>query len=198
MSGHSADPGKQHPVLSGGSQHGPKSTPGQLSGKRGAMGSRTPEPGGHPGKPTPGSKGGNPTYCDQNPATHNATSASGTTRMEKPYPTDQHQCPISPLTTSIGKPTTSEPGTEALTTETPGGTHNARNEAAIGATQTPHITEATSARACGRTRRESSLNTTGIVRRTPESGLPSKPPRPPLRHHRSPSPPRNPVSTITM
>ena len=108
------------------------------------MGSRTPELGGHPGKPTPGSKGGNPTYCDQNHATHNSTSTSGTTRMEKPHSADQHQCPISPLTTRIGKPATSESGTEAPTTETPGGTHNARNEAAIGAAQTPHIPEATS------------------------------------------------------
>jgi len=61
----------------------------------------------------------------------------------------------------------SEPGTEALTTETPSSTHNARNEAAIGATQMPHIPEATSARARGRTRREPPLNTTCIVRRTP-------------------------------
>jgi len=106
-------------------------------------------------------------YCDQNPATHNATSAGGTTRMEKPHPADQHQCPISPLTTSIGKPTTSEPGTETPTTETPSGTHNARNEAAIGATQTPYIPEATSTRARGRTMRESPLNTTWIVHRTP-------------------------------
>jgi len=138
------------------------------------MGSRTPEPGGHPGKPTPGSKGGNPTYCDQNPATQNTTSASGTTRMEEPHPADQHQCPISPLTTSIGKPTTSVPRTEAQTTETPSGTHNARNEAAIGATQTPHIPEATSARAHGRTRREPPLNTTWIIHRTPiGSALPT-------------------------
>ena len=108
------------------------------------MGSRTPEPSGHPGKPTPGSKGRNPTYCDQNPATRNATSTGGTTRMEKSHPADQHQCPIGPLTTSIGKPATTEPGTEAPQTETPGGTHDAGNEAAIGATQTPHIPKAIS------------------------------------------------------
>jgi len=131
------------------------------------MGSRTPEPGGHPGKPAPGSKGGNPTYCDQNPTTHNATSASRTTRMEKPHPADQHQRPIGPLTTSVGKPATSEPGNEATTPETPGATHNTRDEAAIGATQTPHMPEATSTRAHGRTRGESPLNTTWIVRGTP-------------------------------
>jgi len=87
--------------------------------------------------------------------------------MEKPHPADQHQRPISPLTTSVGKPTTSEPGYEAPTTETPSATHNTREEAAIGATQAPHIPEATSARAHGRTRREPPLNTTWIVSRTP-------------------------------
>jgi len=87
--------------------------------------------------------------------------------MEKPHPADQHQRPISPLTASVGKPATSEPGNEAPTTETPGATHNTRNEAAIGATQMPHIPEATSTRAHGGTRGESPLNTTWIVRRTP-------------------------------
>jgi len=154
MSGHSADPGQQRSVLSGGSQHGPEPIPGQLSGKHGTMSSLTPEPSSCPGKPTPGSKGGNPTYRDQNPPTYNATSASRTNRMEKPHPADQHQCPLSPLTTSIGKPATSEPGNEAPMAETPGATHNTRHEAAIGATQVPHIPEATSARAHGRTRRE--------------------------------------------
>jgi len=167
MSGHSADPGKRCPVLSGGSQHGPESTPGQLPGKRGTVGSLTPEPGGYPGKPTPGSKGGNPTYRDQNPTTYNATSARRTTHMEKPHPADQHQCPISPLTTSVGKPATSEPRDEAPTTETPGATHNTQDKAAIGATQAPHIPKATSVRAHGRTRREPPLNTTWIVCRTP-------------------------------
>jgi len=52
-------------------------------------------------------------------------------------------------------------------TETPGATHNTRDEAAIGATQAPHIPEATSALAHGRTRREPPLNTTWIDRRTP-------------------------------
>jgi len=167
MTGHPADLGKRRPVLSGRSQHGPESTPGQLSGKRGTMSSLTPEPGGYPGKPTPGSKGRNPTYRDQNPTTYDATSASRTTRMEKPHPADQHQRPISPLTTSVGKPATTEPGNEAPTTETPGATHNTRDEAAIRATQAPHIPEATSARAHGRIRREPPLNTTWIVRRTP-------------------------------
>ena len=87
--------------------------------------------------------------------------------MEKPHLADQNQCPIGPLTTGVGKPATSEPGTEAPTTETPSSTHDARNEAAIGATQTPHIPEATSTRARGRTRRKSPLDTTWIVRRTP-------------------------------
>ena len=131
------------------------------------MGSLTPEPSGYPGKPTPRSKGGNPTYRDQNPPTYDATSASRTTRMEKPHQADQYQCPVSPLTTSVGKPATSKSGNEAPTTETPGTTHNTRDEAAIGATQAPHIPEATSARAHGGTRRESPLNTTWIVSRTP-------------------------------
>jgi len=51
-------------------------------------------------------------------------------------------------------------------TATPGSTHNAGNEAVIGATQTPHIPKATSTRARGRTRRKSPLDTTWIVRRT--------------------------------
>ena len=83
-------------------------------------------------------------HCNQNPATHNATSASRTICMEKPHPADQHQHPIGPLTTSTGKPATLKPGTDAPTTETPRGTHNAGNEAATGATQTPHIPKATS------------------------------------------------------
>ena len=80
--------------------------------------------------------------------------------MEKPHPADQHQCPIGPLTISVGKPATSEPGSEAVTTETPGVTHDAGNQAAIGATQTPHISKATSTRDRGRTRRKSPLDTT--------------------------------------
>ena len=87
--------------------------------------------------------------------------------MEKPHPADQHQCPISPLTTSAGKPATSESGNEAPTAETPSATHHTRDEAAIGATQGPHIPEATSARVHGRTRREPPLNPTWIVSRTP-------------------------------
>jgi len=87
--------------------------------------------------------------------------------MEKPCPSDQHQRPIGPLTTSAGKPAVSEPVTEAPTTETPGGTHDAGNEAAIGATQTPHFPKATHTWACGRKRRKPSLNTTRIVRGTP-------------------------------
>jgi len=130
------------------------------------MGSCTPEPSGHLGKPTPGSKGRNPTYRNQNPTTHNATSASGTTCMEKSHPADQHQCPVGPLTTSIGKPATTKPGTEVPLTETPAGTYDAGNEVAIGATQTPHIPKATSTRARGRTRRKSPLDTAGIIRRT--------------------------------
>ena len=83
--------------------------------------------------------------------------------MEKPRPTDQHQCPISSLTTYVGKPATPEPRTEAPTTETPGGTYHTRDEAAAGATQMPHIPKATSTRARGGTRRRSPLDTTRIV-----------------------------------
>ena len=131
------------------------------------MGSCTPEPGGHPGKSTPGGKGGNPTPCDQNSVTRNVTGTSGTTRLEKPDPTDQHQCPIGPLTTSVGKPAASKPVTKAPTTETPGGTHDVGNEAAIRVTQMPHIPEATSTRARSRTGRKPPLDATGIVRGTP-------------------------------
>jgi len=87
--------------------------------------------------------------------------------MEKSHSADQHQYPVGPLTTRVGKPTTSEPGTKAAMTETPGTTHNARNEAAIRATQTPHIPKASSTRARGRTRRKSPLDTTWIICRTP-------------------------------
>ena len=127
------------------------------------MGGCTPEPGIHPGKPTPGGKSRNTTHCDQDPATRNAIGASKTTCMEKPRPADQHQRPIGPLTTSTGEPTTPKPGTDATTTETPGGTRNARNEAATGATQVPRVPKATSTQAGGRTRRKSPLNTTRII-----------------------------------
>jgi len=86
--------------------------------------------------------------------------------MEKSHSADQHQYPVGPLTTSAGKPATTRPGTEAPPTETPGGAHDAGNEAAIGATQTPHIPKATSTRALGRTRRKSPFDTAGIIRRT--------------------------------
>ena len=102
-------------------------------------------------------------HCDQNPATRNAISTSGTTCMEKPRPTNQHQRPLGSLTTSVGKPTTPKPGTNAPTTETPGASHNARNEAATGATPTPHIPKATGTRIRGRTRRRSPLDTTQII-----------------------------------
>jgi len=102
-------------------------------------------------------------HCDQDPATRNATGASGTTCMEKPHPADQPQCPISPLATSGGKPATPKPGTDAPTTETSSGTYNARNEAAAGATQAPRIPKATSTRARSRARRKSPLDTTRIV-----------------------------------
>jgi len=52
-------------------------------------------------------------------------------------------------------------------TETPGGTHDAGNETATGATQTPYIPEGTRARTQNRTGRKPSLDDTGIVRRTP-------------------------------
>jgi len=127
------------------------------------MGSRTPEPGIHPGKPTPGSKRGDPTHCDQNPATRNATSASGTTCMEKPHPSNQHQRPLGSFTTSVVKPATPKPGTNAPTAETPGATHNTRNEAAAGATPTPHIPKATGTRTRGTTRRRSPFDTTPVI-----------------------------------
>ena len=130
------------------------------------MGGCTPEPGNHPGEPSLGGKSRNPTHCDQDPATRNTTGASGTACMEKPCPTDQHQRSIGPLGTRAGKPATPKPGTDAATTETPGGTHNARNEAAAGATQAPCVPKATSTRARGRARRKSSLDTTRIVSRT--------------------------------
>jgi len=130
------------------------------------MGGCTPEPGIHPGKPTPGGKSRNPTHCDQDPATRNTTSASGNTCMEEPRLADQHQRPIGPLATSNGKPATPKPGTDAPTTETPGDTHNARNEAAAGATQAPRVPKATSTGARGRARRKSPLDTTRIVSAT--------------------------------
>jgi len=130
------------------------------------MGDCTPEPGIHPGEPTPGGESRNPTHCDQDPATRNTTGASGTTCMEKPRPADQYQRPIGPLATSARKPATPKPETDAPTTETPGGTDNARNEAAAGATQAPHVPKATSTGARGRARRKSPLDTTRIVSRT--------------------------------
>jgi len=129
------------------------------------MGSRTPESGSHPGKPTPGSKSRNPTHCDPNPVTHNTTSTNSTSGMEKPGEADQHQCPISPLGTSAGKPATPKPGTKAPTTETAGGTHDTRNEAATGAAQAPRIPKATNLWASGGTRREPPLYTPRISSR---------------------------------
>jgi len=139
------------------------------------MGSCTPEPGGHPGKSTPGSKGGNPTPCDQNPVTRNPTGTGRTTRLEKPPPTDQHQRPIGPLTTSVGKLAAFKPVTKAPTTETPGGTHDTGNEAATGATQTPHIPEGTCTRTRNRTGRKPPLDATESSA-GPPSGPPSEPP----------------------
>jgi len=130
------------------------------------MGSRSPEPGVRPGKPTPGGKSRDPTHCDQNPATRTTISAGGTTHMEKPRPPYQYQCPIGSLTTSVGEPATPKPGPDVLTAETPGGTHNARDEAATGATQMPRVPKATSTRARGRARRSSPLNTTRVVHGT--------------------------------
>jgi len=130
------------------------------------MGGRTPESGSHPGKPTPGSKSRNPTHCDPNPVTHNTTSANSTSGMEKPGKADQHQRPISPLGTSAREPTTSKPGTNAPTTETPRGTHDARDEAAAGTAQAPRIPKATNLWAGDGTRREPPLYTTWIRSRT--------------------------------
>jgi len=88
--------------------------------------------------------------------------------MEKPWPADPHQRSISPLTTGFGKPATPKPGPDVATTETSGSTLNARNEAEAGATQTPSVPEATSARThSGSERTSSPLNTTRIVRGTP-------------------------------
>ena len=108
------------------------------------MGACTPEPGSHPGKPTPGGKNRNPTHCDQDPATHNATNTSKTTSVEKPCPADQHQHPISPLATSTAKPTAPKPRTDVPTTKAPGSTHNAGDEAMAGATQVPRVPKTTS------------------------------------------------------
>jgi len=166
MSGHSAGSSKRCPVLPGRSKYSPKSASGQLPGQRGIMGGSTPEPSSHPGKPTPGSKSRNPTHCDPDPATHNTTSADSTPCVEKPGQADQHQCPISPLGTGAGKPVTPKPGTNAPTTETPGGTHDAGNEAAAGAAQTPCVPKATNLRASGGTRREPPLYTPRISSRT--------------------------------
>ena len=127
------------------------------------MGSRTPEPGVHAGKPTLGSKSGDPTHCDQNSATRNATSASGTTCMEKSRPSNQHQHPLGSFTTSVGKSATPKPGTNATTAEIPGATHNARNEAATGVTPTSHVPEANGTRTHGRTRRRPPLDTTRVI-----------------------------------
>ena len=165
-SGHSSGLGEQRPVLPDGSQHGLESTPGQLSGKRGTVGSRTPEPGVHPGKPTPGGESRDPMHCNQNSATHTTASAGGTTHMEKPHLPDQHRHLIGLLATSIGKPAALNPRPDVPTTETPGGTHNARDETATGATQTPSIPKPTSTQARGRKRRSSPLNTTWIIRET--------------------------------
>jgi len=166
MSGHSAGSSERCPVLPGRSKHSPESTSGQLPGQRGIMGGSAPEPGSHPGKPTPGSESRNPTHCDPDPATHNTTSASSTPCVEKPCKADQHQCPISPLRTSAGKPATPKPETNAPTTETPGGTQDAGNEAAAGAAQAPRVPKASSLRASSRTRRKSPLYTTRIGSRT--------------------------------
>ena len=166
MSGHSAGSSERCPVLPGRSKHSPKSTSGQLSGQRGIMGGGTPEPGIHPGKPTPGSKSRNPMHCDPDPTTHNTTSADSTPCVEKPCEADQHQHPNSPLETSAGKPATPEPKTNAPTTETPGSTPDAGNEAAAGAAQAPRVPKATSLRASGRTRRKPPFYTTWIDSRT--------------------------------
>jgi len=166
MSGHPAGSSERHPILPGGGQHRPKSTPGQLSGEHGIMGSGTPEPGIHPGKPTPGGKSGNPMHCDPDPATRNTTGTGGTTCVEEPHKADQHQRPISPLGTSAGKPATPKPRTNAPTTETPGGTHDAGNEATAGAAQTPRVSKTTSLRARGRARRKPPLYATQIISRT--------------------------------
>jgi len=130
------------------------------------MGGRTPETGSHLGRPTPGSKSRNPTHCDTNPVTHNTTKTNSTSGMEKPSEADQHQRPISPLGTSAGEPTTPKPRTNAPTTETPSGTHDARDEAAAGAAQTPRIPKATNLWAGDGTRGEPPLYTTGISRQT--------------------------------
>ena len=130
------------------------------------MGSRTSELGVHPGKPTPGGKSRDPTHCDQNPASRNTISTGGTTHMEKPRPPDKYQCPIGPLTTRVGKPTTPKPGPDGPKKETPSSSHNAGDEAATGATQTPRVPKATSTLGRGRTRGSSPLNTCRIIRGT--------------------------------
>ena len=163
MPGHPAGTGKRRPVLFGGSQRGPKSTPGQLSGKRGTMGSCPPKSDVLPGKPTPGSESGNPTHCDQNSATRNATGAPKPANVEKPCPTNQYQRPFSAFSCSVGKPVTPKPRTTYPTTETPGATHDAGNETATGGTSASHLPKTTGARACGRARRKSPINTPRII-----------------------------------
>jgi len=69
--------------------------------------------------------------------------------MEKPHTPDQHQHPIGPLTTNVGKPATPKPVPDVPATETSGGTHNTRDEAVTGATQTPRVPKATSTQAHG-------------------------------------------------
>jgi len=157
MSSHSAGPSKRHPVFPGRGQHSPEPASGQLPGQRRVMGCRTPELGSHPGKATPGSKSRNPTHCDPNPVTHNTTSTDSTSGMEKPGEADQHQCPIGPLGTSAREPATPKPRTNAPTTETPGGTHDARNVTAAGSVQAPRIPRATNLWADSGTRREPPL-----------------------------------------
>jgi len=148
------------------------------------MGGGIPESGSHPGKPTPGSKSRNPTHWDPNPVTHNTTSTDSTSGMEKPGEADQHKCPIGPLGTGAGEPATPKPGTNAPTTETPGGTHDARNKVAAGAAQAPRIPKATNLWAGGRPRREPPLYTTRMSSRTsvgPTLGTtPTAFPAPPL------------------
>ena len=77
-----------------------------------------------------------------------------------------------------------KPGTNAPTTETPGGTHDARDEAAAGAAQAPCIPKATNLWVGGGTRGEPPLYTARISSRTsigPTLGTtPTAVPAPPL------------------
>jgi len=86
--------------------------------------------------------------------------------MEEPGPANQYQRPVGAFPTSTGEPVTLEPGPNAPTTEAPGGTYDARNEAAVGTTQEPRTSPTAKLGANDGARREPPLHTTRISDRT--------------------------------